>query len=97
MSSVRDKALIGKNETVGRGYLYLDPKRFEDYLTHDIWLDLDPAGRMLLRVSMEGEKNDPQFFFGRAFRSLKRAESDMIRVIIDKVCAKAQVVGPFLI
>lgn len=85
MASVRDRAVIGKHDTVGRGYLFLDPKRFGDYLAHDVWLDLDTAGRILLRVSMEGEKDDPQFFFGRAFRSLKRAESDMIRVIIDKV------------
>lgn len=85
MASVRDRAVIGKHDTVGRGYLFLDPKRFGDYLTHDLWLDLDTAGRILLRISMEGEKDDPQFFFGRAFRSLKRAESDMIRVIIDKV------------
>ncbi|KAG8902226.1 hypothetical protein FRC00_000142 [Tulasnella sp. 408] len=85
MASIRDRAIIGKHDTVGRGYLFLDPKRFGDYLAHDVWLDLDTAGRVLLRVSMEGEKDDPQFFFGRAFRSLKRAESDMIRVIIDKV------------
>ncbi|KIO19006.1 hypothetical protein M407DRAFT_224240 [Tulasnella calospora MUT 4182] len=85
MASVRDRAVIGKHDTVGRGYLFLDPKRFGDYLSHDVWLDLDTGGRILLRVSMEGEKDDPQFFFGRAFRSLKRAESDMIRVIIDKV------------
>lgn len=85
MASVRDRAVIGKHDTIGRGYLFLDPKRFGDYLAHEVWLDLDTAGRILLRVSMEGEKDDPQFFFGRAFRSLKRAESDMIRVIIDKV------------
>ncbi|KAG9012965.1 hypothetical protein FRB90_006371 [Tulasnella sp. 427] len=85
MASVRDRAIIGKHDTVGRGYIFLDPKRFGDYLAHDVWLDLDTAGRILLRVSMEGEKDDPQFFFGRAFRSLKRAEGDMIRVIIDKV------------
>ncbi|KAG8852602.1 hypothetical protein FRB96_008601 [Tulasnella sp. 330] len=85
MSSVRDRVLIGKHDTIGRGYLCLDPKRFGDYLTHDLWLDLDPGGRILLRVSMEGEKDDAQFYFGRAFRSLKRAEGDMIRVIIDKM------------
>ncbi|KAG8933689.1 hypothetical protein FRC01_007619 [Tulasnella sp. 417] len=85
MASVRDRAVIGKHDTIGRGYLFLDPKRFGDYLAHDLWLDLDTSGRILLRISMEGEKDDPQFFFGRAFRSLKRAESDMIRVIIDKV------------
>jgi hypothetical protein len=34
---------------------------------------------------MEGEKDDIQFYFGRGFRSLKRAEADMLRIFIDKV------------
>lgn len=85
MASVRDRALIGKHDTIGRAYLCLDPKRFGDFLAHDLWLDLDPQGRILIRVSMEGEKDDIQFYFGRAFRSLKRAESDMARIFIDKV------------
>lgn len=86
MVSVRDRALIGKHDTVGRAYVCLDPRRYGDFLAHDQWMDLDSQGRILLRVSMEGEKDDPQFYFGRAFRSLKRAESDMVRVFIDKVC-----------
>ena len=85
MVSVRDRALIGKHDTVGRAYICLDPRRYGDFLTHDQWMDLDTQGRILLRVSMEGEKDDPQFYFGRAFRSLKRAEADMVRVFIDKV------------
>ncbi|EKM52682.1 uncharacterized protein PHACADRAFT_261272 [Phanerochaete carnosa HHB-10118-sp] len=85
MVSVRDRALVGKHDTVGRAYICLDPRRYGDFLAHDLWLDLDSQGRILLRISMEGEKDDPQFYFGRAFRSLKRAESDMVRVFIDKI------------
>ena len=91
MISVRDRALIGKHDTVGRAYLCLDPKRFGDFLTHDLWMDLDSQGRILLRVSMEGEKDDIQFHFGRAFRSLKRAEGDMVRIFIDKVFNNSQI------
>ncbi|KDQ16952.1 hypothetical protein BOTBODRAFT_619876 [Botryobasidium botryosum FD-172 SS1] len=85
MASVRDRALIGKHDVLGRGYLCLDPRRFGDFLAHDKWLELDTQGRILVRISMEGEKDDIQFHFGRAFRSLKRAESDMIRIFIDKM------------
>jgi len=84
MASVRDRAIIGKHDTVGRAYLCLDPRRFGDYLAHELWFDLDTTGRILVRLSMEGEKDDIQFYFGRAFRSLKRAEADMTRIIIDK-------------
>ena len=85
MVSIRDRALVGKHDTVGREYICLDPKRFGDFLVHDIWLNLDTSGRILLRVSMEGEKDEIQFYFGRAFRSLKRSEGDMVRIFIDKV------------
>ncbi|KAF8064055.1 hypothetical protein FPV67DRAFT_1503362 [Lyophyllum atratum] len=85
MVSVRDRALVGKHDTVGRAYLCLDPRRFGDFLAHELWMNLEPHGRVLIRVSMEGEKDDIQFFFGRAFRSLKRAEADMLRIFIDKM------------
>jgi len=85
MVSVRDRALVGKHDIVGRAYLCLDPRRFNDFFTHELWMDLDTQGRILVRVSMEGEKDDIQFYFGRAFRSLKRAEGDMLRIFIDKV------------
>jgi len=88
MVSVRDRALVGKHDIVGRAYLCLDPRRFNDFFTHELWMDLDTQGRILVRVSMEGEKDDIQFYFGRAFRSLKRAEGDMLRIFIDKVCFK---------
>lgn len=85
MVSIRDRSLVGKHDTVGRAYLCLDPRRFGDFLTHDLWMPLDSQGQVLLRVSMEGEKDDIQFYFGKAFRSLKRAETDMVRIFIDKV------------
>ncbi len=91
MASVRDRALIGKHDTIGRAYLCLDPKRYGDFLTHDLRLDLDPQGQAHIRVSMEGEKDDAQFYFGRAFRSLKRTEDDMTRVFIDKVSEQISV------
>ncbi|KAF9562889.1 cytoplasm protein [Agrocybe pediades] len=85
MVSVRDRALVGKHDIVGRAYLCLDPRRFSDCLAHELWMELDTQGRILVRVSMEGEKDDIQFYFGRAFRSLKRAEADMLRIFIDKM------------
>jgi hypothetical protein len=84
IANVRDRALIGKHDIIGRASVCLDPRQFGDFLTHDLWLGLDSAGRILMRISMEGEKDDIQFYFGRAFRSLKRTEGDMGRVFVDK-------------
>lgn len=84
-ATIYKRTLMEKHEVVGRAFLHLNPKVFDDFLAHDLFLDLDTQGKVLMRVSMEGEKDDIQFYFGRAFRSLKRAETDMVRMIVDKI------------
>lgn len=76
---------VGDHDYVGRTSIKLDPVHFSDFLPREYWLDLDTQGRLLLRVSMEGERDDIQFYFGKAFRTLKRTERDMTRKITDKV------------
>ena len=76
---------LGDHDYVGRTSLKLDPSHFGDFLPREYWLDLDTQGRILVRVSMEGERDDIQFYFGKAFRTLKRTERDMTRKITDKV------------
>lgn len=39
-----------------------------------------------MNISMESERDDIRFHFGKAFRTLMRTETDMIRLIVDKVC-----------
>ena len=70
MVSVRDRALVGKHDTVWKECICPDPKKFGDFLVHDLWLNLDTIGRILLRVTMEGEKIDLQSYIGSAFHSL---------------------------
>jgi hypothetical protein len=85
IAMVWDSDLVGDDDYVGRTSLKLDPAHFNDYLPQECWLNLDTQGRLLLRISMEGERDDIQFYFGKAFRLLKRTERDMTRRITDKV------------
>lgn len=85
MVTVRHRSLSGKHDLVGRAYLRLDPSQYVDFISKDVLLPLNTKGHVLLRVSMEGERDDIQFHFGRAFRWLKRTESDMVRLFVDKV------------
>ena len=85
MATVRHRLLSGKHDLLGRAYLRLDPAQYMDLISKDVLLPFDTRGHLLLRVSMEGERDDIQFHFGRAFRWLKRTESDMVRVFVDKV------------
>ncbi|PMD51944.1 uncharacterized protein K444DRAFT_647892 [Hyaloscypha bicolor E] len=85
IATIWDWDTFGDHDYVGRTSLKLDPTHFSDYLPREYWLNLDTQGRLLLRVSMEGERDDIQFFFGKAFRLLKRTERDMTRKITDKL------------
>jgi Ca2+-dependent lipid-binding protein len=86
VATIWDWDAMGDHDCVGRTSLKLDPSHFRDYMPREYWLDLDTQGRLLLRVSMEGERDDIQFYFGKSFRTLKRTERDMTRKITDKVC-----------
>ncbi|KAI9167000.1 hypothetical protein HJFPF1_03119 [Paramyrothecium foliicola] len=85
IATIWDYDTFGDHDYVGRTSLKLDPLHFSDYLPREFWLDLDSQGRLLIRVSMEGERDDIQFHFGKAFRHLKRTERDMVRKITDKL------------
>ncbi|KJZ76736.1 hypothetical protein HIM_04072 [Hirsutella minnesotensis 3608] len=88
ISTIWDYDTFGDHDYVGRTALKLDPVHFGDYLPREFWLDLDSQGRILIRVSMEGERDDIEFHFGKAFRHLKRTERDMVRKITDKLTAQ---------
>ncbi|KAG6007786.1 hypothetical protein E4U21_005505 [Claviceps maximensis] len=85
IATVWDHDTFGDHDYVGRTSLKLDPLHFSDYLPREFWLNLDSQGRLLIRVSMEGERDDIEFHFGKAFRHLKRTERDMVRKITDKL------------
>ena len=87
IATVWDWDMMGDHDCLGRTSLKLDPRHFQDFLPREYWLDLDTQGRVLVRVSMEGERDDIQFYFGKAFRTLKRTERDMTRKITDKLSA----------
>ncbi|KAF1731928.1 uncharacterized protein CRV24_008119 [Beauveria bassiana] len=88
IATVWDYDTFGNHDCAGRTSLKIDPVHFGDYLPREFWLDLDTQGRVLIRVSMEGERDDIQFHFGKAFRHLKRAERDMVRKITDKLTSQ---------
>ncbi|KAK4048423.1 hypothetical protein OIV83_004769 [Microbotryomycetes sp. JL201] len=90
-ANVYNRNLVEHHDNVGCAYIHLDPRKFSDFLPKDLWFQLEDLSRkpldsrLSLRISMEGEKDDIRFYFGRAFRFLKRAENDMVRTMVDKM------------
>ncbi|KAG0753444.1 hypothetical protein G6F19_012678 [Rhizopus arrhizus] len=85
LALVYDEDMIGADEECGGVWFKLSPDYFDDYQTHELVLSFVPQGKLILRISMEGEKDDIQFWFGKAFRTLKRAENDVLGLIVDKM------------
>ena len=85
IATVWDWDMLGDHDCLGRTSLKLDPSHFQDFLPREYWLDLDTQGRVLVKVSMEGERDDIQFYFGKSFRTLKKTERDMTRRTTDKL------------
>ncbi|KAG1471384.1 hypothetical protein G6F56_002153 [Rhizopus delemar] len=85
LALVYDEDMIGADEECGGVWFKLSPDYFDDYQTHELVLSFVPQGKLILRISMEGEKDDIQFWFGKAFRALKRAENDVAGMIVDKM------------
>lgn len=80
--------ITGKDAEIGRARFHLDPSEFQPLVRRDLLLPLEGAhgpSKILVRIRMEPETDDPRFYFGRAFRSLKRTEKEMARVIVSKV------------
>lgn len=88
--TVYDKDVVTSDDVAGSATVILEPKSFEDLLPKDVWLDLHPRGRMLLRIWVEGEKNDVQFHFGKAFRCIKRTRDDLVRIMIEQMSGYIQ-------
>ncbi|RCH93711.1 hypothetical protein CU098_000183, partial [Rhizopus stolonifer] len=82
---VNDEDLITADEECGVAWFSLSPKHQDIYQRDDIVLNLSPQGTLVLRVSMESEKNDIQFWFGKAFRTLKTSEKDAAGLITDRM------------
>ncbi|TKA33251.1 hypothetical protein B0A50_00804 [Salinomyces thailandicus] len=90
IATVWDWDMLGDHDCLGRTSLKLDPGHFNDFLPREYWLDLDTQGRVLVRVSMEGEGDDIDFYFAKAFRTLRRCERDMARRVTEKLSAYIQ-------
>ncbi|KAJ2345823.1 hypothetical protein GGF43_005126 [Coemansia sp. RSA 2618] len=51
----------------------------------DVILDLEPAGHLVLQATIDGERDDVEFYSGRMFRILSRTQSDMQQRIVEHV------------
>lgn len=76
---------FGSHGVCGRALVQLEPRKFKhDGIPQEVYLDLDPQGRILVEIAVESEREDAIFAMGRAHRALKRAEQRIIKLIVAR-------------
>jgi hypothetical protein len=65
-------------------------RKLQDNQTHDVYLDLQPQGRILLRLTLEGEQEDIGFWFRKTNEKLIRARNSFLRSVTGKLTAFIQ-------
>ena len=88
---IYSKNMITSDELCGRATLDLGLKtrlrrKLNDHITHDVFVETEPQGRLLLRITMEGEEEDVEFWFRKSKERLGRARDDFLRALCSKVC-----------
>ncbi|KAI8621915.1 hypothetical protein BC830DRAFT_1163383 [Chytriomyces sp. MP71] len=87
---VYSKNLITNDPLCGQASLDLSEtsrlkRKLADHHTHDVFLELEPQGRLLLRLTLEGEEEDVEFWFRRAREKLGRTRNDFVRSLCTKI------------
>lgn len=82
--TVWDENSVMNHNLCGRTLINIAPNGFRDFEPQEYWLDLKPEGQLLIDITMESERDDIRFYFGKSYRKLMRTESDMVREIVGK-------------
>jgi len=83
---VYNKNRILAASVIGSARLTLTENFCDDH-THDIWMDLAPQGKILLRLAKQGDRaDDIEFQFRKAQQVLTNHMDDAIRILVVQVC-----------
>ncbi|KAI8813334.1 hypothetical protein BJ742DRAFT_672735, partial [Cladochytrium replicatum] len=84
---VEGVALSG-DEVVGFGSVSLAGgmrSKLLDHQTHEVWVDLEPQGRVLLRITMEGDGETVEYWFKKTNRRFIRNRNDLVRSLAGRL------------
>ncbi|KAJ1551745.1 hypothetical protein HK096_002450 [Nowakowskiella sp. JEL0078] len=83
---VYSKNLLTSDEVAGKANLDLGVgsrlrRRLIDHQTHEVFLELEPQGRVAVRMTLVGEDEDVEFWFRRSRERLVRNRDDFVRAL----------------
>jgi hypothetical protein len=85
--TVYDKRFWSTKDVLAKGKIDLikNKKQYLDNQSHDVWVSLEPQGRLLVRILMEGENEDIGFYFRKTHERFKRVQDDYVRFLVSRV------------
>ena len=88
--AVFSKNLLTADEVAGTAIIDLTNgtrlrRKLLDNQTHDVYVELEPQGRVLLRITLDGEQENVDFWFRRSNERLIRTRDDLLRSLTAKV------------
>jgi len=72
------------DEVIGKKTIHFNAS-WCDHQTHELIVKLEPQGRLLIRITMDGEGEDLSFFFKKSKQRLMRTSNDFIRELAYRV------------
>ncbi|KAJ3155766.1 hypothetical protein HDU86_004235 [Geranomyces michiganensis] len=93
--AVLSKNLLTADEIAGKAMVDLSRgtrlrHSLGDHHTHDVYVEMEPQGRVLLRLTMEGADEDVDFWFRRSKERLGRMRDDFVRALTARIIPYAR-------
>ena len=84
------KNMISSDELLGSSVIDLSVnsrlrQRMSDHQTYDVMVEIEPQGRTLLRLTLEGSEEDVAFWFRKSRERSGRTKDDFLRSIVGKI------------
>ncbi|KAJ3124137.1 hypothetical protein HK098_001363 [Nowakowskiella sp. JEL0407] len=88
---VYSRNIISSDQVAGRAEIPLTKGQYalkqllEDHQTHDVFVELEPQGRVLFRLTLDGEDEDVDFWFRKSRERMWRTRDDFVRGLAAKI------------
>ncbi|KAJ3393681.1 hypothetical protein HDU92_007581 [Lobulomyces angularis] len=82
---VFDKDLLTADDICGSAQIFLRDRLYDDFLSHDVDIDLKPQGKLYIRICKEGEWEDSTWWVKKAEEWIKQTIDDMVKVYVDQM------------
>ncbi|KAI9100704.1 hypothetical protein DFS34DRAFT_578825 [Phlyctochytrium arcticum] len=88
--AVLSKNLLSADEFAGKAVIDISKgtrlrRKLGDHQTHDVYVEMEPQGRVLIRLTMEGADEDVDFWFRRSKELLGRTRDDFVRSLTARI------------